>query len=90
MVFSPRAWRANFMAMVAPHPGHPRCPGFIKSLYSKIPAFWFSIGTSLLKNDLKFTAEAQRAQRYPHLSFAFERKANEKRSACGKRRIDNY
>jgi hypothetical protein len=90
MVFSPRAWRANFMAMVAPHPGQPRCPGFIKSLYFKIPAFALSMGTSSKKNNFKFTAEALRAQRELSFSFAFERKANEKQSAYGKRCIGTH
>jgi hypothetical protein len=27
IIFSPKAFSANLIAMAAPHPGHPRCPG---------------------------------------------------------------
>jgi hypothetical protein len=54
MVFSPRAWRANFMAMVAPHPGHPRCPGFIKPSWFTVGALLLSIYTSFLITVLSF------------------------------------
>jgi hypothetical protein len=48
------------------------------------------MGTSSKKNNFKFTAEALRAQRELSFSFAFERKANEKQSAYGKRCIGTH